>query len=126
MPLSRFKLPKIFSKRSPELAGPPPAGDAPPVEDGPGTAAGAGDGQANLGTVERRAGPNGPQSAARRGRNVHSIGATGADEPLRQRGMPRTAIGHRPAAVPRSDGQAGQPANHAAKSLFGAAVCGPR
>ena len=34
MPLSRFKLPKIFSKRSPELAGPPPAGDAPPVEDG--------------------------------------------------------------------------------------------
>ena len=34
MPLSRFKLSKIFSKRSPELAGPPPAGDAPPVEDG--------------------------------------------------------------------------------------------
>ena len=28
MPLPRFRLPKFLSKRSPELAGPPPAGDA--------------------------------------------------------------------------------------------------
>jgi len=33
MPLPKFKLPKRFSKRAPELAGPPPASEVPPTDD---------------------------------------------------------------------------------------------
>ena len=66
----------------------------------------------------------GAQFASRHGRNVRSIGSAAVGQSLFDGGLPRAAIGDRPAIVPLADKQDGESADHATQSLFRAIVHG--